>query len=144
MAFASNVKSDDTNGAEQFFGRYNKQQTGYWNRNWSRRLTRSVGADETDTAPKDIDAAEQYYPYYSYPYPAMNGYLGINGVTINGPNGYRLARSIAAEETDVTPKDTDAADQYLTYWNGRWIASCSHQGRRWTRGLRCDSSGVHH
>lgn len=61
----------------------------------------------------------------------------------NWSNGRRWARSVGAEETDVAQKDTEAADQFYTFWNGRWIPICSHQGRRWARGLRCDSSGVH-
>jgi len=92
----------------------------------------------------DSEAAKLYYPYY---YPSMNGVaingLGVNGLGVNGLGinglGYshrRWARSVGVEETDVAQKDTDAADQYFIYWNGRKIPLCINQGRRWKRESR--------
>ncbi len=118
---------------------------GYSHRRWAR----SAGTEETDVAQKDTEVAETYYPYY---YPAMNGVtvnglgfnglgingLGINGLGINGlGHSLRWARSVRAEETDATQKDTDVAEQYYPFFyypamngaiSGRSIYPCSSQG----------------
>ena len=94
-----------------------KYTTGYWNNNWSqgRRMSRSVAVnDETGeiSHQDDTDAAEQYF--------LRNGRKQQTGrLNNNWVQGRRWARS--AEKSDISHSDIDAAEQFMGYFNGRWI-----------------------
>lgn len=79
----------------------------------------------------DTDTAEQYF-YWNGVKQQRTGIWNRNW-----SQGRRWARSAGSMVTNVAQEDTDAAEHFYRFLNGRWINTCSNGRRTRSPGMAC-------